>query len=475
MRRGWFQLATGAGLGRIFGFISNLMLSRWLGPVDLGVFNLVATTVQTCDTLVRCGGDYALNYELNGKHDAINSQRGNTLARGFVQLCSIATILVCISIFAWTWLGKGLFPNAFHSSYRLYLIILLIVSVVCEGSSASAWEILLASQRTGLLSLRQGLFLPLRLSSAAVSAFYYGVTGAICGWTFISLVQCVWLKSVLKGLWNPMHISTSLNVTVRQLIRRGFPFYASNLLASMIFYPLLIFVASGSGLSEIGYLRIGQILQQLFAFLPATLVPVLFLKLRTESSYAEQVSSMERHLRLIWLILLLTLLIYCVIDKILVVWLFGSGFVSALQPTRLLLITGLFECLAQLVVQPLLAAGKTRFYSLCQNGSAVLAAVLGCLWIPSGGLRAYLVVKLVFVVIPLIAFSIPLARHLHEPKKLLPLLTITTFLLPPLVFYGDHYSSSTWLSTLSFSLFAITLFFQRHDLLLIIRILRPSP
>ncbi|MFN6339828.1 MAG: hypothetical protein ACK41W_14030, partial [Cyanobacteriota bacterium] len=61
LRRGGLHLAGGAGLGRIGGFLSNLALSRLLGPADLGLFNLVATTVQTGDTLVRLGGDFALN------------------------------------------------------------------------------------------------------------------------------------------------------------------------------------------------------------------------------------------------------------------------------------------------------------------------------------------------------------------------------------------------------------------------------
>ena len=168
----------------------------------------------------------------------------------------------------------------------------------------------------------------------------------------------------------------------------------------MIFYPLLLKVASTTGLAEIGYLRVGQILQQLFAFLPATLVPVLFLKLRGESTFANQVLVMEKPFRIIWFLLLEVLLLYCTVDQSLITSLFGVDFLSALLPTRLLLLTALFECLTQLVVQPLLAAGKTRLYGFLQTSSAVLAAVLGWLWIPAAGLSAYLIVRLLYVVIP---------------------------------------------------------------------------
>ncbi|UPM49213.1 hypothetical protein MY494_07580 [Synechococcus sp. A10-1-5-1] len=205
------------------------------------------------------------------------------------------------------------------------------------------------------------------------------------------------------------------------MLKRGLPFYGANLLASLIFYPLLLQVARGSGLVEVGYLRVGQILQQLFAFLPATLVPVLFLQLRMELAFQVQVKRLEIPLRLIWLLLLQVLLVYCLCDQWLLGILFGAGFEAALLPTRLLLLTALFECLAQLIVQPLLAQGKTRLYGFWQNGSALVAALVGWLWIPNAGLAAYLLVRLLYVLLPLLGFIWPVLRHLQFPEKMLPL------------------------------------------------------
>lgn len=253
---------------------------------------------------------------------------------------------------------------------------------------------------------------------------------------------------------------------MRQLLRRGLPFYAANLLASLIFYPLLLKVATGNGLSDIGYLRVGQILQQLFAFLPATLVPVLFLRMRGESTFSDQVQLMEKPLRLIWLLLLEVLLLYCVFDKFAIIWLFGPGYASALLPTRLLLITALFECLAQLVIQPFLAAGQIRMYGIWQNGAAVLAAVLGWFLIPSAGLPAYLFVRFLYVLLPLIGFSIPVFKQLYEPRKIL-FPTLVTIVLSVLflhqIFQGYE---SSWTPSAALVVFIGILILQRQDLLL---------
>ena len=472
MRRGWLHIASGAGLGRIFGFVSNLLLSRWLGPADLGLFNLATTTVQTSDTLVRCGGDYALNFELGGKPDSTQTEPGAELARAFSQLCSIATLLVCFATGIWVLLGQGLFPLSITPSERLIFSGLLLLMIAFEGISASAWEVLLVSHRTAPFALRQGLFFPFRLLFAALGALCASILGALVGWSFIAVIQCFWLKRVLGNLWTPFQLLPLLGKRILDLLRRGLPFYAANLLSAIIFYPLLLIVASATGLAEIGYLRVGQILQQLFAFIPSTLVPLLFLKMRGQSNFDDQVGVMEQPFRIIWLLLLELLLLYCIFDQPLVQSLFGLPFIAALMPTRLLLATALFECLAQLLVQPLLAAGNTRMYAIWQNVAAVITAFVGWIWIPSGGLSAYLAVRFLYVIIPLLGFGNSVVRRFNYPEKLLPLV-ITSFSLLLMLFLQTFVGHAfVWMPFFLATASICSLIFHRQDLLLLPKLLR---
>ena len=451
LRRGWFHLASGAGIGRLFGFLGNLLLSRWLGPSELGLFNLIATSVQTSDTLVRCGGDYALNYELGGQAEVSKSSPSLDLVKALAQICSLATLLICIGFAIWAIFGQGLFSTSLSSSYRLSLITLLLLMIACEGISASGWEVLLVSARTAQLALRQGLFFPLRLSMSAFGSLIGGVPGAMCGWSLVAITQIFWLKTILREVWNPLNIWPLLSRSVLQLLKRGLPFYFSNLFASIVFYPLLLNVATSSGLNDVGYLRVGQILQQLFAFLPATLVPVLFLQLRAEPTFDRQILAIEKPFRLIWFLLIQVLLVYSMVDHSLIQLLFGQGFSPALLPTRILLITALFECLTQVIVQPLLASGFTRLYAFWYNGSALLAAVVGSLWIPKAGLSAFLVVKLVYVLLPLIAFGVVVHKRFMQPQRMLFLMLATLLIL--VVFLAQTLSvvSSQW-HTITFAI-----------------------
>ena len=463
IRRGWFHLASGAGIGRVLSFASNLLLSRWLGPTDLGVFNLVTTTVQTSDTLVRCGGDYALNYELGANPQSTQTEDGVQLVHAFSQICSLMMLIVCSGVALWSWLSQDIFGSSLVGSQRWILSAILLVMIALEAATAPAWEVLLVTQRTASFALKQGLFLPIRLLLAASGALFGGILGAMLGWCFATFVQCLWLWRLLGPLCTPLRIWPLYTVSIFQLLKRGLPFYGANLLSSLIFYPLLLKVALESGFAEVGYLRAGQILQQMFAFLPSTLAPVLFLRLRAESSLSDQAVLIERPLRLIWFVLLEIMLLYCIFDRVLIEKLFGSGFELALLPTRLLLITALFESLSQIVLQPLLASGQTRIYAFSQNVAAVFAAALGWLWIPEVGLAAYLIVRLIYVIIPFAFFSMSIFKRFQESSKLYLLALVTTSLLVLLLLQVLNHSFLASYSPFLLMASAILLFFQRDD------------
>ncbi|MFN9646301.1 MAG: lipopolysaccharide biosynthesis protein [Cyanobacteriota bacterium] len=423
VRRGWLHLASGAGLGRIGGFLANLALSRLLGPADLGLFNLMATTVQTGDTLVRLGGDFALNYELGGEAGALRTPRGRGLLAAFSLQNLLATVVMLAGLALWLGPGHGLFPPSLGEQPRRLWGALLLLMVGLEAICAVPWEALLVGGDTRRLALRQGVFLPLRLLLAAVGAAWGQVGGALIGWTLVALIQPLWLAGSLRGIWPPPRAQWRWpGQAWGRLLRRGLPFYAANLLSSLLFFPLLLSLASRSGLGDVGYLRIGQILQQLFALLPGTLVPVLFLRLRQAESFGARMRQVETVFRLLWSLLLLVLLAYCLVDGWLIRLFFGASFLPSVGPTRIMLLTALVEVLLQILIQPLMSSGLMRRYALLLNGGTVVAALVGWLLVPRLGLTGFLIAKLLVALLPLLPLLLA-ARHafVEAPRLLLPL------------------------------------------------------
>ena len=429
LRRGWLHLAGGAGLGRIGGFLSNLALSRLLGPADLGLFNLVTTTVQTGDTMVRLGGDFALNYELGGEAGSLDTPRGRNLTAAFSLQTLLVTAVMLAGLAVWLGPGQGLFPAAVTGPQRRLWSGLLLLMVGLEAICAVPWEVLLVGRSTRRLALRQGLFLPLRLVLAAVGAAWGQITGALLGWTLVALIQPLWLAWTLRGVWPPPPPQWWPPWPVwRQLLRRGLPFYGANLLSSLVFFPLLLSLAARSGLEDVGFLRIGQILQQLFALLPGTLVPVLFLRLRQAESFDERMRQVERVFRLLWSLLLFVLLAYGLVDGLVIRLFFGASYLPSLGPTRIMLMTSLMEVLLQILIQPLMSSGLMRRYALLLNGGTLLAALAGWILVPRLGLQGFLIAKYLVAILPLLPLLAAARQPFVEAGRLLPLLLITAAL-----------------------------------------------
>lgn len=428
LRRGWLHLASGAGLGRIASFLSNLALTRLLGPADLGLFNLVATTVQTGDTLVRLGGDFALNYELGGEADSLRTPRGRGLTAAFSLQNLLATVVLLAGMALWLGPGHGLFPASVTEPQRLLWGGLVLLMVGLEASCAAPWEVMLVARDTRRLALRQGLFLPLRLILAAVGAVPGGITGALIGWCLVALSQILWLAWALRGIWPPPAWRPPGWALWGELLRRGLPFYGANLVSSLVFFPLLLSLAHQAGLADVGFLRIGQILQQLFALVPSTLLPVLFLRLREAERFEDRMRQVERVFRSLWSLLLVVLLAYGLVDGVMIRLFFGASFLPSLSPTRIMLVTSLLDVLQQILIQPLVSSGQLRSYALLINGGTLVAAVFGWKLVPGLGLFGFLIAKYLAALLPMLPLLVLSWRFFEEPKKLMLPLTLTLVL-----------------------------------------------
>ena len=452
VRSGWLHLMTGAAAGRVLSLISNILLSRWLGPAGLGTFNLSTTTVQTADTLVRCGSDYAVNFKLGAEASSIHTAPGRLYANSFSIFVSSATLLCVVFLVIFLLSTGTLFGQHLVSGDIMLLSILLILMVFFECISASGWELLLVTRQTKKVALRQGLFTPAKLLFAAIGALVFQVPGAMSCWCIVSFVQLIWLKAALRSTWLPFSLNKSSLSAVGSLLKLGSTFYLSNLASSILFFPMLLTIAAQNGLQDLGFLRTGQILQQVFALLPSTLVPVLFLKLRQVSSHELRLKSIEQPLRLIWVIMHFLFIGYCLFDAQIIRSFFGSDYLSSILPTRILLLTSLCECLLQLVSQPALASGHTRQYAIWQLGSSLLVAFVAFSFSGSITLNSYLCLRLLYVFLPMCGLGASLLFVRSSSAHILVLIVNTA--LVGLYFCRYEYYSTLQV-TLILSMFSL--------------------
>jgi O-antigen/teichoic acid export membrane protein len=416
-------------LGRGLGFGANLLLSRSLGPGNLGVLTLVLSTTQTVEMTVRCGVDYGITCALTGPGADLPPERQGQIAHTALRVVQLATLIAALGLVLWVLPGGGLLPRALPLS-RETLTLALVVICSLESLSSIQWDLLLIKGRTAALALRQGVFAPAKLLAAWLGALVAGLAGALAGFALVGAVQAGWLRQRCRGLLPWPRQAHFEPATALHLVRQGIPLYGSNLLASLVFLPLLAGVARNQGLTEVGYLRAGQILVQLFTLLPGALVPVLFVRLRDSSHFIDQNRGIERSLRALWWSGLLCLVAYLLVDRWLVPLFFGVAFLPSLQATRILVLAAVAESVGQVLHQPLLASRRTTLYTLTQNGAALAAAITGAQLIPRLGMGGFLLAKLAYALVPLLSYFLVAQSGFHTPVALWRHLLLTLALIP---------------------------------------------
>jgi O-antigen/teichoic acid export membrane protein len=399
---------------------------------------------------VRCGVDYGITCALTGPGSNLPPDRQGQIAHTALRVVQLATLVGAIALVLWVLPGGGLLPQSLPLG-RERLTLALVVICSLESLSSIQWDLLLIKGHTAALALRQGAFAPGKLLAALLGALLAGLAGALSGYALMGSIQLVWLRQRCRSLlpWpRQSHFEWS---TALGLVRQGLPLYGSNLLASLIFLPLLARVARDQGLMDVGYIRAGQILVQVFTLLPGALVPVLFVRLRNSSHFVDQSHGIERSLRALWWSGLLCVVAYLLVDRWLVPLFFGVAFLPSLQATRVLVLAAVVESLSQVLHQPLLASRRTNLYMLTQNGAALAAAVAGVQMIPRLGMGGFLVAKLAYALLPLLCYFLVARSGFQSPFALWRHLFLTLMLIPVCWIPSAGATAGAWGETLALS------------------------
>lgn len=429
LRIGFLHLLSGSLVGRALGFVANLLLSRSLGPNNLGLVNLILSTSQTVDMTVRSGVDFGLSYALTGEGASLPERRQGEIAHSALRVVQASTLLVALALWLWVMPARGLLPATLPLP-RAWLTGILLLICSFESLGTVYWDLLLIRGWTAALALRQGLFAPLKIGAAWIGSGIAGLAGALGGYALVVGAQTLWLWRIGHRLlrWPPQrHFHPATAVA---LIRSGAPQYLTNVLATLVFLPLLAGVAKATGLADVGYLRVGQILVQVFTLLPGALVPVLFVRLRAGSGFKERMRGAERSLGALWWSALFCLVGFLLIDRWVLTVLFGPSFLPALQATRVLVLGAIAESVGQLLHQPLLASRRMSLFLVAQNGGALLAALAGVLLIPRIGAAGFLAAKLVYGLVPMVLYFAAAWPAFQQRGTPLLHLLITLALIP---------------------------------------------
>ena len=212
----------------------------------------------------------------------------------------------------------------------------------------------------------------------------------------------------------------NLNLNRPKLSFQGKSLYFANSINALVFLPLWSSLAVTAGLTSVSYLRIGQLMVQLFALVPGALMPAYFLKLRLSDPHHQEYPLETKSRFLLdfydcldnWPPPVLSL--YFFIDKFLTVLVFGEQFAGSILTTRLFLLSSIFDSVAGFYQTFCLASEISTIYLLAQLLPSLSIVILALFLSPFISLQSFLAFKILASFLPLLIYLISFAKHIKQ-------------------------------------------------------------
>lgn len=438
----WVTLST--IVTRFAGFIVLPFLARLLSPEDLGLYNLMNTTVQTGDRLSRLGADAAIHRN-GAQFETIGPESVGRLFGVGAILMTFMSVLIALCLLIWRepialrWLGE----ERAESWLGLVAIVIVIYAI-----SNPPWLYLIALHEFRISSLRSSTVAILGAIITLFLAWRFKLSGAIWGLGALSLLHATLGWGLVLPILQRKQIKLRFNHFFQEIcsiLSFGLPFFAGNFLSSFIALPLLGYVSRAGGIEQIGYLRVAQSLSQLISFLPTAIAPVLIstLSANISANTIEYRQTKSIHLRSLWIIIL-TIATYISFSlDYLIPLLFGDNYSQAIFLSRLTIWITAMTSLSGMMNQYVISSGRTKVIAIIQTTALGINLLLGLLLIPKYNSVGLLIAQGGTALFTTVAYIKPAILDLIlEKKRQMGLLVFLSLVLISITFILSIFSSN---------------------------------
>ena len=397
---------------KFINLVLSILFVRLAPASSIGTFTLLISAAQLVCSLGRVGTNYSYAVLLPKQHqDAERLQLTSTYVLFGLVSSLILSLIVVTQLFNTAGFAEVL-PNRYWSFFGIIFVYLFSDSV-----SELFWSIHLALGhfkavflRDVWIALGKGL-LPL------LGALWLGPLGVAIGLGLISILNC-WVGSNIprqQGLGSVFFLRTGFisRPLLIQLLLRGVPFFSVPLVSNLILWPLLMTVASTSGIEKLDTLRVAQICAQILGVISGSLIPVLLVKSSWQPDTGLRLH--QQAFQICWVCSVVIYGLYALSDRTLLPLVFGSeASEGAIQISRILVAAAAVQGLSQIPMQRPLKTRTLVMLSLLQIGSLVVAAIVAIsIFNPmSRGLLTYASINLLSPLITVICLPVVIRKGL---------------------------------------------------------------
>lgn len=454
----WLSLAN--IISKLTSAFALPLLARLLGPQSLGIYNVVISLAQTIQGFSGLGTEIAL--QRNGaKHQTVGSVAiGRLFGVAFTFICSINALM---GLGVWCFreqLAEHLLTEPGVAPWVGAAAILAVLQPL--GNIPLLFLVGLQDFRA--YAIRSSLGLIVGNTVTLLSTSQFGLRGAIGGLILSAVLQIVWSYLIVKPVLQARGIRLTLDhfwKEVRSLLKFGLPYYLGiNFLGSSIKMPLMGLVSYYGGLESLGYLRASESVGTLVGFIPSAIAPAVISYLSASSTNEDRYGYIKSvHLRSVWILLLFSTTIICLILPPLMTWIFGTNYQPAIILTWLLLWVYFLTGISTVSIQYLVVDGKTTTVGWGSSIGAIFWVLPALVLIPRYGALGFVISLVISSIVEFLVLVYPAIANLKYPDllllKSLTSLTALLFLWTLIIFLLNLSNPLTYLSSFAIGIFSI--------------------
>jgi O-antigen/teichoic acid export membrane protein len=334
--RRYVTAALQSGLGgiasRVFQGLAPILIARYLGPKEYGVYSLVLSLVLVAAGFAHLGQNLALQKFLPEYSVKDPARGGAILADTIILVAASLLIVFCLFFLKSGWIASSIYHDAsLRHTFRFAAVIVLSMSLFDLASSVAAGLQDFRSYGRAMV-VRSVTFVGL----GWLGVWLWGLLGALAGQLAASLLGLAFLAFAVRRLAHQRFPGSIRAVFSRSVLAEIFSFGFPALLASLVVAPAYwcanTFLARSSGFEEVGLFGVAFTLAQLILVIPNNLfLPAISFMSEAQArlgpeGFSELVST---NLRIVWAVTL-PLCLGCALASGLIVRIFfGSRYSGA--------------------------------------------------------------------------------------------------------------------------------------------------
>jgi O-antigen/teichoic acid export membrane protein len=303
--RAALQTGVGGVVSRVLQGFTPMILARYLGPKDFGVYALVLSLVGIMAAFSPLGQDTALEKFLP-EYALKDPRRGGAILANTLILFSAVLAAVCIGFYFLSgWIASALYhESSLAPVFRFSAVLILVLSLFNLGTSAVAG---LQDFKTYSLAMivRGAMFLGLGWLGVCLLGFYGALLGQLlAGLAGLSLLAAATFKGSRRRFagWVRPHFSRRL---MREIFGLACPVLLTGLLVTPAYWWANTLLARRSGFAVVGLFSVAFSLMQLILLVPTNLsIPAVSFLSETHSRGQGFGSLVGANFRLMWAITL---------------------------------------------------------------------------------------------------------------------------------------------------------------------------